>query len=373
MINLIYIGLLLLLFGVSPVAIYLLRSDFGYTFETAVFGSVFGIYCLAPFFLWQAFFMKTEPSRIFLEPMLPYVIGLMSVLTLVALSGVNLHDLEISRNALRPISRVELFLINLNLISSLLAVVYFFYRISWISVLMFFFSISTSTFIAYLEGRRAIVAIILGSFILCFFAFSRQSFLVKFFYGLTLLLALFFAFLFITAIRIGEAGFDISLLTKLALTRIFNPGWMINEAISHAHIRYESIILQNIWERLMYIFGFTESYVGVGNHFGTVFGFIDGDNSVVGINPGIVVEALLFNAALAPLIVSSICIWGSVVIRLFRRISKALSVLIVVLIVHGMQMEVGYTVGLLVRLSLLGFAAYGVLKFLPRRKVALPV
>ncbi|PKI11194.1 hypothetical protein CXF78_00850, partial [Shewanella sp. 11B5] len=60
-----------------------------------------------------------------------------------------------------------------------------------------------------------------------------------------------------------------------------------------------------------------------------------------------------------------------VIMKIYEKVLYKSDLFVAILIIHGMQMEVPYTVGLLVKLFVVGLFIYCISFFLPKRKMML--
>ena len=362
-------SLILLIFLVSPLAIYVLRAEFGYNFESLILSYVVTLYCLLPYYIYTFFKIRRRLPTLNMES--TFIIIVLPLLMLIAtqILLLDMSDLRITREHNREISRLSLFIINLNVVMTAFAIIYFFRIKSRLSVTLLVVCFVLSFVIAVYEGRRAIIVILFGLWALLSLANSASR------YQIVLKIVIFSLMLFgllsvVTIARTSGNIEDLFLVIRAVLTRIFNPGWMMLHVLDNAEVNHIPELGRTVSERVQYVLGLTTNYRGSGNAFGRDYGFLSASNFVVGINPGIVVEAYLWSALTAPLIICMLLICSELIIRLWATYSPNLAVLVSILCVHGYQMEIGYTVGLLIRLFIVGALIFSITLLLPKKKHA---
>jgi len=260
-----------------------------------------------------------------------------------------LDALRISRDVARA-PGMAIRLVNLHVVATFLAAVLLFRGRRWnVSALpVVVISVGTSLAIALLEGRRSAVAVPLGVLGLLWVTTQRSAIAVLL-RGSVAALGVVAIVLFVTVQRFGGV-LEFDVLWRLLLERLFNPGGVALEVLAQGDRSFDPLTLSMIGERLRYVAGLGE-YVGRTNEFGVHYGYLAMSNAVVAINPGVVVEAWLafgwgFALALAVLVEGALAL-----IRAYRQVFFGADLLVALLVVHGFQMEVPYTVGLMVKLA----------------------
>lgn len=286
----------------------------------------------------------------------------------VCLFLVDLDSLKITRHAAREESLL-IRLLNLHVVLVLFLCIYKYsekFRGIDKGTLLLFLAVCLSFAIAMLEGRRSsilIPVILVGLFSLINVK-SRKDFWTK---GLFFLVSFFALFLLVTAIRTPDFT-QLEFLLNAVLGRLFNPGNMLLEVIHQNDFTFDPRTLEKSIERLGYVFGLND-YQGTTNSFGIYYGFLSPTNTNVAINPGVITEFYLAFGwfYLVPIIL--ILEFALVVMKLYERLLFRADLFVAVLIVHGMQMEAPYTLGLLVKLYITGILLLLLGILLPKRSI----
>lgn len=269
----------------------------------------------------------------------------------------------------RSVSREEdLFIriINLHLVLFFFVCVYR-YSNKWVyknkGGLLLVLCLVLSLGIAYFEGRRtaAVIPIIL----IAVFSLTQGSPISKSLYRILFFCSAFvIVFAVITLIR--SPDLSIEFIVKAILSRLFNPGYIILELMSQQDYQFSPDTISNSVQRIGYVFGIS-GYEGSTNEFGRYYGFISSSNFFVGINPGIVVESFLSFGwfYLIPIIIFFELSFA--ILHLYRKLLFGSDIFIAILVLHGMQMEIPYLVGLLFKIALLGLLLRLVEIYIPSR------
>lgn len=288
-----------------------------------------------------------------LSPLISLALGLVVVL---ALSMVDITDLRITRSVSRDEGAL-IRLINLHLVLFLFVCIYHFSRVSrglsgrrgLLAV-----SFALSLFIALAEGRRTAILIpvlLLGLFSATTSTTAWQTFRR----GVVYVISFFGLFMIVTLFR-SDYIFQVEVLFRSVLTRLFNPGHMMLEVMSIYDFNFDPQTLENVVERIGYIAGLSD-YQGNTNQFGVYYGFISSSNRSVGINPGVILENYLSFGVFYLIPLFALVEASLYVMNIYKRIFFKSDYFVAVLILHGMQMEMPYTVGLLIKLGVVGLLA----------------
>ena len=298
----------------------------------------------------------------------PVIIMFLFVVVLVSLINTDVSSLRITRSFERE-SSIYIRLLTLHLVLFLFGCIYHFSRKSrglsgrfWLILL--FLSISIT--VALLEGRRTSVLIpilLLGLFSITTDVNHNVKKKIVIFFLLFVIV-----FMAVTVIRSGY-DFDIVLIFRAVLSRLFNPGHMLLEVVQQGDFNFNPDTLINIVERIGYTFGLND-YSGRTHDFGVYYGFIR-ESTPVGINPGMVVESFLAFGIYGWVI--QIVIFESTffLIRMYQRILFRSDLFVVLLILHGLQMEIPYTFGVIGKLLVLGGLIQCLQVILPKKRVSL--
>jgi hypothetical protein len=307
-----------------------------------------------------------SPAGLFTNLSLPGSIFLFIIIFIVILS-IDISDLRL----VRTVSREEDFLIriiNLHLVLFFLVCVY---RYSSINIgikrggILLFFSLFLSLTIAMAEGRRtsALVPIIL----LSVFSLMQSKEASAFFYK-ALFSILIFVFVFASITYIRTPDVPIEFLIKAISSRLLNPGFIILEVMNQQNFDFNPETITNSIERIGYILGLSD-YQGATNSFGRYYGFLSAENLFVGINPGIIVESFLSFGWLYIFPVVFLIEASFLCLQVYRKLLFGSDIFIAVLVLHGMQMEIPYLVGLLVKLFLAAVFLKALTVIMPLRKI----
>jgi hypothetical protein len=265
---------------------------------------------------------------------------------------VDLSDIKISRYIARE-SGLGLRILNLHIPIFFVACAVAFsgvLRSRWMSIATVVLFLTISLFISIAEGRRAGVAIPVAILVF-FFLYRRLVASHVVFVVLPSLIMLFSLMGLVTAVRVGGAE-SIFELFDLVLRRVFNPGFIALEVFHSSDLSFPASPLHDAFERAQYTLGISDQYDGVGNRFGRHYGLISADNLVVGINPGVIIELYLAFGVASYLVVLLLIEWARFLMKLSSSIIYGGEILVALLFIHGMQMEFGYTVGMLFKLTL---------------------
>lgn len=228
---------------------------------------------------------------------------------------------------------------------------------------LLFLGLAISLSIAVLEGRRS--AALIPILVLGVFSISQQGSVLSALRKITFFLGISAAIFFvITSIRSPDMPYE--LIFKAILSRVFNPGYILLEVVEQQNFDFSPDTITNSLVRLGYIFGLNE-YLGSTNDFGRYYGFLSSSNLFVGINPGVVVESFLSFGFLYMLPVIFFVEMSFLVLKLYRDLIFGSDLFVAVLVLHGMQMEIPYLLGLLVKLALAAITLRLILVILPVR------
>lgn len=297
----------------------------------------------------------------------PLVAFLVAVVVIFSLLSIDLDSLQLTRDVRRE-SNVYIRLIALHVVLFLFLCIYTYSSDKYkrIKFILIALSFTLSLSIALLEGRRTsilIPIILLGLFSITS-AKSKKEFKFKVLLFAGLFVGLFLA---ITAIRTPNIV-QLDILFRAILSRLFNPGHMLLEVMTTNDFSFEPHTLSQIVDRIGYVFGMN-SYKTTTNEFGVYYGFLRSSNSTVGINPGVVTELFLSFGWFYMIGLIIIFEFSFFIMEIYRRLLFNADLFIAVLILHGMQMEVPYTVGLLIKLAFFGLILYGLAYILPKKKL----
>ncbi len=297
----------------------------------------------------------------------PIVVALLGFVVGISLVSMDISDLKISRNFEREMT-VYIRLINLHIVLFLFACIYHFSRksrgLSGVPIILFV-CFCLSMFIALMEGRRTSILIpilLLGLFSV---TTSLSGSIKKKLFIYTVLFVV--VFMVVTVIRTG-VDFDVARVFRAILSRLFNPGHMVLAIMEKDDFSFDPQTLENIVERVGYTFGLND-YSGNTRKFGVHYGFIR-ENVFVGINPGLVVESFLAFGILGYILQIVIFESTFILIKMFRGILFRADLFVILLILHGMQMEIPYTFGVIAKLFVLGALISGFKALTPSKLVA---
>lgn len=299
----------------------------------------------------------------------PIVSAVVFAVVAVSLLSIDIDSLEITRNTARE-ENIFIRLINLHIVLMLFVCIYTFAKAKKYNkppnyfLITLAFALSFS--IALLEGRRTsilIPIILIGLFSVTSSSNTKDT--IK--KSLLFLFLFIFLFVLITAIRSPNIT-QLDFLFRAILSRLFNPGHMILEVFTQNDLAFKTGTIEKIIERMGYISGLN-GYDSNTNEFGIYYGFLSPSNKVVGINPGVVTELFLAYGWFFYVPLFLLFEFSFLVMKLYERILFKSDLFVAVLIVHGMQMEVPYTIGVLVKLFVVGVIIYGLSWLLPKRKV----
>jgi hypothetical protein len=318
--------------------------------------------CLSLFFPSKLNFKNIARS----QKILAYIVYAILPFILIALFNTDFDDLKISRDYERD--RITTFLANIPLLLLFFTLIYYkAYGKGKILILIVFI---VAEYVAYLEGRRTAALL---PFILVFFYFAENMRLrwIVFFLPV-IFISILALFSFITIRRTGVEA-ELSLLLQLVALRLFNPGLMGLDIFTFngEHLHINSITF--IWEKTLHNFGLLNRYDGVGNQFGTHYGYLHSSNTVVGINPGVIVEAYLNLGYLGFVITNIMFIAAKVLIKFADSTLQGTGLIVALLIGHGLQMELGYTIALIIRLFILFLLTNIVIRNLPSKNANFPI
>lgn len=362
-------AIVVFIFIVSPLAVFLLRPDFGFYFEALLLSYVITLYCVGPYLLFCLTHKASSITVVNIDSTFILAIVPLMAVVVVQLLLLDVGELRISRETERSVSRVSVLLVNLNVPMTALAIIYYFRRGSRFSLVLLCICFALSFGVAFFEGRRAIIVILVGlaGLLSLSNSKSRREFVVRCCVFTSVLI------LFLSVITLARTSGSVEGLFgifRAILTRVLNPGWMILHVVDNNHVDHVPEIGRTVLDRIQYVFGKEQDYTGAGNAFGRDYGLLSSSNSVVGINPGVLVEAYLWSPWLAPLLVTVLLLISRFIIRLWACFSPSLGFLIAILCAHGFQMEIGYTVGLLLRLFAVGAVVLLLVSALPRKPYA---
>lgn len=297
-------------------------------------------------------FRKYRSNAVILSilPILHFIWAFLLFLLVIVLLSIDLDQLTINREFKRESNNLYK-LLNLHILLFFVScIIYFYYKAktflnSFFVIIPFFLSTSISLF----EGRRA--ALIIPFLIFGFFWINKNK--IKLSYLLFSLLILIAAFVGVTIVRTQTSLDQIGFVFTLVIDRVLNPGNM-SLVIFENSISYEPDLVKQILSRIQYTFGLSSNYEPVGNSFGRHYGIIGNNNFIVAINPGVINE-LYLSVGYIPFLFSFWVISKSffLLMKQFSKYIHGSDFFIALLFCHSLQMEVGYTVGLLIKLTAL--------------------
>jgi hypothetical protein len=147
----------------------------------------------------------------------------------------------------------------------------------------------------------------------------------------------------------------IELLFTAIVSRFLNPGHMILEVFSQINFNFDPQTISNSFSRLGYTLGLND-YQGSTNLFGRYYGFLSNNNFSVGINPGMIVESYLSFGYFYFFFCILIFEVSFLLMSLYKKLLFQSDIFVAILILHGLQMEIPYVVGLIFKLALAGLA-----------------
>lgn len=231
--------------------------------------------------------------------------------------------------------------------------------------ILLLFGLTLSLAISALEGRRtgAVIPIILiGVFSLMQVKSISDSFFK------IMCFALIFIVVFVAITLIRTPDISVEFIIKAVFSRLFNPGHIILEIMTQENFKFSPDTISNSVQRIGYIFGLS-GYEGSTNEFGRYYGFISSRNFFVGINPGVIVESFLSFGwfYLFPIILFFEATF--LLLDMYRKLLYGSDIFVAILVIHGLQMEIPYLVGLLIKLLLVAVLLRSVVVFFPVRSV----
>lgn len=289
----------------------------------------------------------------------PLAILFLAAVIFISFLLVDIEDLRISRNIFREQTLYNRILaLHIVLTSLTILYAYSLKKMTTLSKLLIVIAFSFSFMIAIIEGRRTSIAIpiiLLGLFELIRGKSKRNLFLI-----------IIFATILFSSITLTRYGsIDTSLFVELLAKRIFNTGQVFLVVVESGDYGFNPEVVSKSFERILYTLGLSE-YTSLTNDFGRYYQLLSPTIFYVNINPGILVELYLTFGwlYLFPLIIIiELCIFT---MNLYRKLFYQSDLLVGVLILHGMQMETPYLIGLLFKLIVLGFLLYLISIIMPK-------
>lgn len=292
----------------------------------------------------------TLPTTAYYTPLASVLFALAMAATLGALLAIpSLDALRITREYER-VETLPMRLVNLHLVATFLAASWLFSarerRLA--PVLAVVLAVAVSLTVSFAEGRRTAAVLpvaIVGVLWLSSSSTARQV-LVR---AAVTACAGASVFLAVTSVRV-ESSVDPGVAYQAIASRLFNTGTTALELFASEDRSFDPKLVAQTTARVKYVFG-VGTYSSRTNEYGVHYGFLPPTNSSVGINPGVVVESYL-GLGLAYIILLGLVIEASLwLLRTYRSLFFGADVLVALLLVHAVQMELPYTIGLLVRLA----------------------
>lgn len=308
------------------------------------------------------YFYKVKKTISFYE-MLRILQVVLFIIIFSSLFLTDIDSLKIERGSIRNLNFFASLLIlhiPLVFISSLM---FFYYnpKSKTFSLFLICLSLFISLYIAYAEGRRTAALIPLAIVSFSFFYKYGLNF-KNIFLSIIVISSVFYL---ITEQRVG-ADLTVSIF-DLIIHRILNPGHM-SLKIFESSFDYNFNTSEMIVNRFENYFGIRENYNGIGNEFGRVFKIIEKDNYSVNINPGVINELFLSYGFFGFTFFLSLL--GTWVGFIMKQISKSIpfgDFFVIIEFFHGLQMEVGYTIGSLAKITLVIFLFNFIIYLLPKK------
>ena len=300
-------------------------------------------------------------------PILNFIWVFLLFLIVIVLLSIDLDQLTISREFVRE-STYFYKLLNLHILLFLIScIIYFYYKPkTFLNSFFVIIPFLLSTLISLFEGRRA--ALIIPFLIFGFFWLSNNK--IKLSYLLFSLLILIVAFVGVTIVRTQSTLDQIGFVFTLVIDRVLNPGNM-SLVIFENSIPFEPDLANQILSRIQYTFGLSSNYEPVGNSFGRHYGLLSNNNFIVAINPGVINE-LYLSVGYIPFLFIFWAISKSffLLMKQFSKYIHGSDFFIALLFCHSLQMEVGYTFGLVIKLAallILTKFTYGVFSYYKKK------
>lgn len=357
----------LALFFISIFVFYFFIKAGAYHFSSLVYSLVISL----PAVLYVYF--RRGASKIdyavvpgFYTPASPFLSIIFLVVVVCSLLLVDLQDFKIERDSIRELS-VYVRLISLHLVLAFFVILFYFSKNKNSRFFRVFvvLCLGLSFYIAYLEGRRT--SILIPVLLLALFELSSTANFRRYLIKLVVFVFAFFAFFgYVTIVRTQNLD-SLPIVFEALLSRLFNPGHMVLEVVSQSDYAFEPHSVVKSFERLGYVFGLSD-YHGSTNSFGRYYGFLSANNYSVGINPGIILELFLSFSWLYIFAFILLFEFSLHVMSLYRRLLYKADLFVAILVLHGMQMEVPYLIGLLVKLFIFAQVLLILSYFSPRRR-----
>ena len=290
------------------------------------------------------------------------LVGL-QLLVIVCLANIDYSGIRLTTESIRVESIWEKLLIShllLSWMAALLLTGYITAASRWIQVAAIAL-IFQSVLIGVIEGRRT--AAILPFVFLVFLALGKDGASTRrLLRAGAIAVVLISAFGIVTSIRTGSA-----FVMEMLFSRVFWPAIALNDILL-MQPNFDPQTLPQVGSRIMENFGGVQ-YLSTTNEFGRYMGYISPNNHVVGINYGVIGESVLAGGVLFPLILQIVLL--SILSFSMRIASLApfnLAMLLPFLYVHGYQMEIPYTIVVLLKAGLLFGLVSAFMKMLPERE-----
>ncbi len=222
------------------------------------------------------------------------------------------------------------------------------------------FLIAQSVLVGVIEGRRT--AAILPFVFLVFLALGKDGASIRrLLRAGAIATVLITAFAIVTSIRTGSA-----FVIEMLFSRVFWPAIALNDILL-LQPDFDPQTWSQVGDRIMENFGGVQ-YLSTTNEFGRYMGYISPSNYVVGINYGVIGESVLAGGLLFPLILQVVLLS---ILSLSMRVSELapfnLAMLLPFLYVHGYQMEIPYTIVVLLKAGLLFGLVSAFMRMLPEK------
>ncbi|AWZ02882.1 hypothetical protein RHODOSMS8_03376 [Rhodobiaceae bacterium] len=279
-----------------------------------------------------------------------FVLSLILLAVLAALALVDFDQFKLRAGLIREHS-ILYDIINMNVVAAWIASYLAFNStrkgMGRLHIVLCIFSVGLAVTIGVLEGRRTVVVLPIA-FLFINFVISQPTLGIRGgIWGSVALVFLGFAFFLVTQSRLdgGSSGMDIQVLAS----RIFWPCLALSHYLNSTYA-FNPETLAQTWSLIQANFG-----VGAYQTATEFFGVEAGYTSRIGqakINFGIILEALLFSGF--PYFLLMLIFLNGLVIICFRVAKRApmnFHVLILMLFLHGYQMEIPYTAVAILKLT----------------------
>lgn len=283
-----------------------------------------------------------------------FVLIIICAAVIICLSLVDFDEFRLQRGLIRK-DRLLYEIIDLNIIASWVATYLFFNSNNKLHqrkmFILLFFVISLSIYIGFIEGRRAVIALPI-SFLIISYMIALEKINLKALFTIFLFCALLvFLFVLVTASRTSAI-----VESSAIMNRLFWPSVALYDFLRLSYSFDPDSLMQ-----FLRLFG---SNFGVSQYetktvsFGPFVGYSEAIG-IVKINIGIILEAFLFAGLIGGgLVLFSVNVIFVICFKLCKKAPMNLHILLIMLFFHGYQMEIPYTIMVMLKITFFGLILY---------------